>query len=91
MARGNERGVQRAAVHYLFEDRYGRPGKGNDKGNVEGVVGYARRNFMTPLPGSRAGTPSMATWKSNAATGKATSCAATARASANGLCVTAKR
>ena len=22
--------------HYLFEDRYGRPGKGNDKGNVEG-------------------------------------------------------
>ena len=24
--------------HYLFEDRYGRPGKGNDKGNVEGVV-----------------------------------------------------
>ena len=36
--------------HYLFEDRTGRPGKGNDKGNVEGVVGYARRNFMTPLP-----------------------------------------
>ena len=34
--------------HYLFEDRYGRPGKGNDKGNVEGVVGYARRNFMVP-------------------------------------------
>ena len=43
-------GVQRAQSHYLFEDRYGRPGKGNDKGNVEGVVGYARRNFMTPLP-----------------------------------------
>jgi len=36
--------------HYLFEDRYGRPGKGNDKGNVEGLVGYARRNFMTPRP-----------------------------------------
>ncbi len=36
--------------HYLFEDRYGRPGKGNDKGNVEGVVGYARRNFMVPRP-----------------------------------------
>ena len=36
--------------HYLFEDRYGRPGKGNDKGNVEGLVGYARRNFMAPLP-----------------------------------------
>ena len=36
--------------HSLFEDRYGRPGKGNDKGNVEGVVGYARRNFMVPRP-----------------------------------------
>jgi len=36
--------------HYLFEDRFGRPGKGNDKGKVEGLVGYARRNFMTPLP-----------------------------------------
>ena len=37
-------------LNHLFEDRYGRPCKGNDKGNVEGVVGYARRNFMTPLP-----------------------------------------
>src|SRR5262249_1069786 len=36
--------------HYLFEDRFGRPGKGNDKGKVEGLVGFARRNFMTPLP-----------------------------------------
>src|ERR1700693_1004793 len=36
--------------HYLFNDRFGRPGKGNDKGKVEGLVGYVRRNFMTPLP-----------------------------------------
>ena len=36
--------------HYLFEDRFGRPGKGNDKGKVEGLVGYVRRNHMTPLP-----------------------------------------
>jgi transposase len=36
--------------HYLFRDRYGRPGKGNDKGSVEGVVGYARRNHMVPIP-----------------------------------------
>jgi len=36
--------------HYLFEDRFGRPGKGNDKGKVEGLVGYARRNFLVPLP-----------------------------------------
>src|ERR1700737_4927196 len=34
--------------HYLFADRFGRPGKGNDKGKVEGLVGYARRNFMVP-------------------------------------------
>ena len=34
--------------HYLFRDRYGRPGKGNDKGNVEGMVGYTRRNHMVP-------------------------------------------
>jgi len=36
--------------HYLFKDRFGRPGKGNDKGKVEGLVGYARRNFMVPMP-----------------------------------------
>jgi transposase len=36
--------------HYVIRDRYGRPGKGNDKGSVEGIVGWARRNFMVPLP-----------------------------------------
>jgi len=36
--------------HYLFEDRFGRPGKGNDKGKVEGLVGYCRRNFLVPMP-----------------------------------------
>jgi len=47
---------QRAALfsgflsHYLFRDRDGRPGKGNDKGNAEGLVGYSRRNFMVPIP-----------------------------------------
>ena len=32
--------------HYLFEDRFGRP----SKGNVEGMVGYARRNYLVPVP-----------------------------------------
>ena len=32
--------------HYLFEDRFGRPGKGR----VEGLAGYARRNFLVPVP-----------------------------------------
>ena len=36
--------------HHLVRDRYGSPGKGNDKGAVEGLVGFARRNFMVPLP-----------------------------------------
>lgn len=36
--------------HYLFADRFGRPARGNDKGKVEGLVGYARRNFMVPIP-----------------------------------------
>ena len=36
--------------HYLFSDKFGRPAKGNDKGKVEGLVGYARRNFMVPVP-----------------------------------------
>ena len=36
--------------HYLFDDRFGRPGKGNDKGKVEGLVGFSRRNFIVPIP-----------------------------------------
>ena len=40
----------RLQSHYLFEVKFGRPAKGNDKGNVEGLVGYARRNFMVPIP-----------------------------------------
>ena len=35
--------------HYLFTDRFGRPGKGNDKGKVESMVGYTRRNFLVPI------------------------------------------
>jgi transposase len=36
--------------HYLFAEKFGRPGKGNDKGAVENLVGVARRNFMVPIP-----------------------------------------
>jgi hypothetical protein len=35
---------------YLFADKFARPAKGNDKGKVERVVGYERRNFMVPVP-----------------------------------------
>src|SRR6266481_2829567 len=36
--------------HYVFADRFGRPGKGNDKGKVEGLVGWTRRNLLVPVP-----------------------------------------
>ncbi|MFP5209297.1 MAG: IS21 family transposase [Acidobacteriota bacterium] len=36
--------------HYLFGEKFGRPAKGNDKGKVENLVGYTRRNFMVPIP-----------------------------------------
>ena len=44
------KGFSELQSHYLFAAKFGRPGKGNDKGNVEGLVGYARRNFMVPVP-----------------------------------------
>ena len=34
----------------LFDARVGRPGKGNDTGKVEGLVGDARRKFLVPIP-----------------------------------------
>jgi transposase len=52
--RQRTRGFAELQSHYLFWDRFGRPGKGNDKGKVEGLVGYARRNFLVPLPVLRA-------------------------------------
>ena len=36
--------------HYLFLDRFARVGKGNDKGNVEGLVKYTQRTILTPIP-----------------------------------------
>ena len=36
--------------HYLIDGRFGRPARENDKGNVEGMVGFTRRNFMVPPP-----------------------------------------
>jgi transposase len=47
--------------HYLFQERFGRPGKGNDKGKVEALVKYSRANFLTPVrrmqPPSTRSTP----------------------------------
>ena len=62
--------------HYVFEDRYGRPGKGNDKGKVEGMVGCARRTFMVPFPGRATLPVSMPCLRSAAASDKVGFCVA---------------
>lgn len=36
--------------YYCFDSIFCTPSKGNEKGGVEGLVGYARRNFLVPLP-----------------------------------------
>lgn len=36
--------------HYLFESHFCTPGQGHEKGRVEKGVGFARRNFMVPIP-----------------------------------------
>ncbi len=48
--RQRTRGFTELQSHYLFKERFGRPGKGNDKGKVEGLVGYVRRNSLVPIP-----------------------------------------
>jgi hypothetical protein len=36
--------------HYLFDHHFCNVARGNEKGVVEGVVKYARSNFMVPIP-----------------------------------------
>lgn len=36
--------------YYTFEARFCNPARGQEKGGVEGVIGYARRNFLVPVP-----------------------------------------
>lgn len=35
---------------YNFEARFCNPASGHEKGGVEGLVGFARRNYMVPIP-----------------------------------------
>jgi hypothetical protein len=37
-------------AYYSFESRFCNPASGNEKGGVEGLVGFARRNYMVPVP-----------------------------------------
>ena len=36
--------------HYLFKSRFANVRRGNEKGVVEGLVGFVRRNYLTPVP-----------------------------------------
>src|SRR2546425_1555625 len=51
---GRERELTREFLrlesHFLFTHRFCRVRRGNEKGHVEGTVGYSRRNFMVPIP-----------------------------------------
>ena len=38
------------AAHYGFEPVFCNPASGNEKGLVENLVGYIRRNVCVPLP-----------------------------------------
>jgi transposase len=40
----------RLASHFLFGYRFCRVRRPNEKGHVEAMVGFARRNFMVPVP-----------------------------------------
>lgn len=38
------------SAYHSFEARFTNPAAGNEKGGVEGLVGFARRNYMVPVP-----------------------------------------
>jgi len=40
----------RLASHFLFDYRFCRVRRPNEKGHVEAMVGFARRNFLVPVP-----------------------------------------
>ncbi len=52
--RGRNREEQASFVkfraYHSFEARFCNPGQGHEKGGVEGIVGYARRNYLVPVP-----------------------------------------
>jgi len=52
--KGKDRKLQESfekfRAYYNFEARFCNLEQGHEKGGVEGLVGYARRNFLVPLP-----------------------------------------
>ena len=51
---GKDRILQKEFIkfkaYYNFTPRFCTPGEGHEKGGVEGLVGYSRRNYMVPVP-----------------------------------------
>jgi transposase len=51
---GKKRDLQESykkfVAYYSFEPRFCNRNAGHEKGGVEGLVGYARRNYMVPVP-----------------------------------------
>lgn len=43
-------GFLKLQSHYLFEHHFCLVGRPNEKGHVENLVGYGRRNFLVPVP-----------------------------------------
>jgi transposase len=56
IGRGRERKLTEAFLHlkshFLFDVRFCNAGRGNEKGQVENLVKYGQRTFMTPVPGT---------------------------------------
>jgi len=48
--RVEQEGFSRFKAYYSFEARFCNPDSGHEKGGVEGLVGFARRNYMVPIP-----------------------------------------
>lgn len=52
--RGRDRieqeGFGKFRAYYSFNARFCNPDSGHEKGGVEGLVGFARRNYMVPVP-----------------------------------------
>ena len=48
--RQEQESFQKFRAYYNYEARFCNPGKGHEKGGVEGMVGFVRRNYMVPVP-----------------------------------------
>lgn len=59
--REEQRGFECFRAHYGFDAQFCAPGRGNEKGGVEGEVKFARHEILSPIPraGGRAGLQSL--------------------------------